>query len=326
MEHLSVNEAAAEIIECEVIPKAERLNIDVLMLNNGAVVLDMGVRAKGGFRAGKFFAEVGMGGLGKLSYCMMPLKNYLVPGLNVFTENPTVCEMSSYVAATKVPWKGSVQLVSGPVRSINGSDAFARSVDYRDPSPRKAVAGVQTAEMPDEELAENIAKACGTAPEKLYIMAARTGCMTGAVQICARNVEQSLPTLYDRGFPMNNILEGNASTPLVSVLDDESIAYGRVNDCLIYGQETNLTVRCKDSEIACMLDDIPFSKNKAVYGKPFQEIFASCKNNWAYVPRDWDAPCKINFSNAAGGNSFTTGKICDAVLESAFFGNGGEIN
>lgn len=324
-DHWSVNEAAADIIEREVLPEAERLNIGVLHLRNGTTVLDMGVRCKGGFRAGKYFAEIGMGGLGRLRYRMLPLDRYLVPGLTVFTEDPCVCEMGSYVAGTRVPWRGDVQVISGPVRSILGSDSFARAIAYRDRNPRRAVAGVQTTALPDEELAGSIADVCGTQPEKLYIMAARTGCMVGAVQVCARNVEQSLPTLWDRGFPMEQILEGNASTPLVCVADDEAVACGRVNDCLSYGQETNLTVRCGDGEIVRMLPDIPFSKNRDVYGTPFQELFARCGNNWAYVPRDWDAPCKINFFNAATGNTYSTGKIGFGPLETAFLGNGGEI-
>ncbi|WP_297870140.1 methenyltetrahydromethanopterin cyclohydrolase [uncultured Oscillibacter sp.] len=325
MEHWSVNEAAACIIEEEILPKANRLNIEVVRLKNGAVVLDMGIRCKGGFRAGKYFAEVGMGGLGRLSFTMIQLERCLVPGLRVFTENPGVCEMASYVAATKVPWKGDLQVISGPVRSIRGSDHFAQLVSYRDPTPQKAVAGVQTTEMPDEELAEGIAQACGISPNRLYIMAARTGCMVGAVQVCARNVEQAMPTVADRGFSMSQILEGNATTPLVSVVDDEAVAYGRVNDCLIYGQETNLTVRCADEAISAMLADIPFSKNQDVYGIPFQELFARCKNNWAYVPRDWDAPCKINFFNITTGNRFTTGRIGYETLEKAFLGDGGTL-
>ena len=326
MEHWSVNEAAAGIIEREILPKAARLNIEVTTLKNGAVVLDMGIRAKGGFRAGKYFAEVGMGGLGRLSYGMIQLQNYLVPGLRVFTENPAVCEMASYVAYTKVLWKGTRQVISGPVRAILGSDAFARSVAYRDPNPRKAVAGIQTTALPDEALAESIAEACGIAPDRLYIMAARTGCMTGAVQVCARNVEQAMPTVYDRGFSMAQILEGNASTPLVSVVDDEAVAYGRVNDCLIYGQETNLTVSCEDGEIAAMLEDLPFSKNKDVYGIPFEELFARCESNWANVPRDWDAPCKVNFYNARTGGIYTAGRIGYVPLEMAFLGDGGRLD
>jgi methenyltetrahydromethanopterin cyclohydrolase len=259
-----------------------------------------------------------------MSYAMLPLTRYLVPGLKVFTDDPALSEMASHVAATRVPWRGDQQVISGPVRAILGSDGFARSIPYRDPNPRRAVAGVQTTVLPDEELAESIARTCGTEPDRLYIMAARTGCMTGAVQVCARNVEQSMPTVYDRGFSMDQIVDGSASTPLVCVVDDEAVAYGRVNDCLIYGQETDLTVRCADGDIEKMLPDIPFSKNADVYGTPFQELFARCRGNWAYVPRDWDAPCKINFFNCATGGAWSTGKIGYAPLEAAFLGNGGD--
>jgi hypothetical protein len=142
MEHWSVNTAAAERIEREVLPNAEKLNIDIVRLSDGATVLDMGVRAKGGFRAGRYFAELGMGGLGRLSYVMLPLGGELVPGLQIITECPAVCEMASYVAATTVSWHGHPQVISGPARSILGSDHFAQAVGYRDPNPAKAVAGV----------------------------------------------------------------------------------------------------------------------------------------------------------------------------------------
>ena len=149
--------------------------------------------------------------------------------------------------------------------------------------------------------------------------------MVGAGQVSARNVEQAMPTVADRGFSMEQIIEGNATTPMVSVVDDEAIAYGRVNDCLIYGQETNLTVRCEDKDITVMLEDIPFSKCTDVYGTPFQILFDRCGNNWAYVPRDWDAPCKINFYNITTGNSYSTGRLNDETLEKAFLGDGGKI-
>lgn len=325
MEHWSVNAAAVQMVEQEVLPNAQRLNIQVHTLANGATVLDMGIHAKGGFRAGKYFAEIGMGGLGKLTYQRVEIGKYQMPGLQVVTENPAVCEMSSYVARVGVPWKGGIQVISGPMRAILRPDDFSQAVDYCDPNPAKTVCGVQTSDMPDEALAEEISKICGLRPDQIYIMAARTGCMVGAVQVCARNVEQSMPTVFDRGFAMSQILQGNAITPVACVVDDEDIAYGRVNDCLIYGQETNLTVSCDDHDIQAMLDDIPFSKNDDVYGTPFQDLFARCGKSWALVPRDWDAPCRINFFNVKTGHSYTTGALCNPVLEQAFIGDGGEL-
>ena len=56
-----------------------------------------------------------------------------------------------------------------------------------------------------------------------------------------------------------------------------------------------------------------------------QQLFDRCGNNWAYVPRDWDAPCKINFFNITTGNSYSTGRLNDETLEKAFLGDGGKI-
>ncbi len=321
----SVNEAAASLIGHTVIPQAEQLQIGINRLRSGATVLDFGVHRKGGFRAGKYFAEIGMGGLGELTYGSMKLQNRLTPSVRITVKAPAICEVSSHVAYWKLNWRGRTVVISGPVRAIRGADKFARAIPYRDSGARQAVACIQTEELPDEELCALISEGVGIPPENLYVLAARTGCMAGAVQVCARNVEQSLPTVLDRGFPMEHIVEATATTPLVSVVDDEAIAYGRVNDCLIYGQESNLYVRCADEEIARMLDDIPFSKNGGVYGVPFFELFGRCGNSWANVPREWDAPCKINFINLTTGTVFSTGRVNATVLEQSFMGGQGVV-
>ena len=54
-------------------------------------------------------------------------------------------------------------------------------------------------------------------------------------------------------------------------------------------------------------------------------LFDRCGNNWANVPRDWDAPCRINFFNRRTGHAYTTGKIGYQTLEAAFIGNGGKV-
>ncbi len=324
--HYSVNNAAADIIEKIVLPQADALDIGVVKLKNGATVLDFGVHSKAGFRAGKYFTEICMGGLGKLTYGSMRLKEHLVPTVRVFTKAPSICVMASHAAYWKVPYRGGRVVISGPVRSVRQQDEFSAAVDYRDDSPRAAVGCIQTEELPDEELLELISEGCGIPCDRLYLLAARTGCVSGAVQVCARNVEQTVPTLFDRGFPMEYIVEGSATTPVVSVVDDEQIAYGRVNDCLIYGQEANIYVRCADEEITRMLPDIPFSKNDdTVYGVPFFDLFKQCGRSWANVPRDWDAPCKVNLINIKTGSVFAAGHLGIDVLERSFMGEGGVV-
>lgn len=316
----SLNKNAERLLKEEVIPRAADLRIGVSRLSNGATVLDMGIHYPGGWLAGKYFAEAGIGGLGQLSFGKMQLRNHLVPAVRVKATRPAICELASHTAYWKIPYEGGVVVISGPVRSIKGADIFARAVDYRDVTTNAGVACIQTTKLPDEGLADLIAKGAGIDTENLYILAARTGTIVGAIQVCARNIEQTLPSLYDRGFPVSAVIQANAVTPVVSVVDDEEIAYGRVNDCLIYGQETNVYVRCEDRLITDILEDIPFVKNRDIYGIEFQKLFDRCQQDWAKVPRDWDAPCKVNFFNLSSGNVFSTGQIGYDVLERSFLG------
>jgi len=316
----SLNDRSAEIIEKEVIPNAEKLNIGVYHLDNGTTVLDMGVFHKGGWLAGKYFTEIGLGGLGELSFTKKKIGNYWMPALKIDVDLPTIAEMSSHVAFWRVPWKGKTVNISGPIRSIRKTDIFSQAVAYQDKWAKKAVAEIQTTELPDEAFTSHIAEQIGYSPQDLYVIVAKTGTLVGAIQVGARNVEQTLPTLFDHGLKMEWIVHANGITPLVSVVDDELIAYGRVNDSLIYGQESNIYLSCEDQVIIDILDSIPFSKNKDVFGIPFQKLFNCCNNDWTEVPRAWDAPCKVNFYNLKTGHSFTTGRLSHEVLEKSFLG------
>lgn len=185
------------------------------------------------------------------------------------------------------------------------------------------MAHIQIDELPDEGMTELIAGAVGRHPRDLYLLAARTGTLTGAAQVCARNVEQSLPSLLDQGFPIDAIVQACGSAPIPAVVDDEQLAYGRVNDGLIYGQETNLYVDCADEEITRLETILPFNKNGDVYGIPFETLFARCDYLWRNVPREWDAPCRVNFFNLRTGHSFSYGALHHGVLEQAFLGSNG---
>lgn len=316
----SLNNNAARLIEDYVRPNKDRLNIDIYKLENGTTILDMGVHAKGGWLAAKAFVDIGLGGLGELSYRKLKIGSNYVPALSVLVDRPSIAEMSSHVARFRVPYKGRNIDLSGPIRSIKGVDEFARAVDYRDVEAKSAVGCIQTTVIPTAEAADLIAGAAGVDPKQLYLVVARTGNIVGAVQVGSRNIEQTLPTLFDHGFNMDDIIQATGITPMISIVDDELVAYGRVNDSLIYGQETNVYLRCEDEKILGVLDELTFVKNKDIYGTPFQEIFARCDNDWTHVPRDWDAPCKINFHNLSSGRSFSTGMLGYQTLENSFLG------
>lgn len=311
----SVNQRAFAIIERDILPHQEQLQVRAHRLKNGAMVLDMGVHEKAGWQAGKLFTETCLGGLGRLDYTTMRLGGHLFPVATVTVDRPSIAELASHDAIFVLEFKGVRTTFSGPFRAIGGMDAYARAVPYRDPWGKKAVCHLQTTQLPDEEMTDALADAIeAVRPEDLYLLVARTGTLAGAVQVSARNVEQTFPTLLDRGFDVNCVLQASGSAPILHMADDEYVAYGRVNDCLIYGQETNLWVDCTDGEIERILPDLTFDKNRDIYGTSFEELFARSDHNWAHVPRDWDAPCKINFFNLRTGHAFSAGRINPETL------------
>lgn len=321
----SLNERALGIIETRILPHLDQIGAQVHILANGATVIDLGVHAKGGWMAAKYFTESNLGGLGELTYTTMQVGSSRLPAATVFVDRPAVAELAAHDAFLYIEYQGVKRSVSGPLRAVTGTDHFAQAVSYRDPHPKKLVAHIQIDQLPDEGMTDLIAAAVGREARDLYLLAARTGTLTGAAQVCARNVEQSLPSLLDQGFPIDAIVQASGSAPIPAVVDDEQLAYGRVNDGLIYGQETNLYVDCGDGDITRLAEILPFNKNKDVYGVPFEELFARCDYLWRNVPREWDAPCRVNFFNLRTGNAFSYGALHDGVLERSFLGtNGGK--
>lgn len=315
-----MNNMAAAIIEEQILPHQDSLQVEAVRLANGATVIDMGVHAKGGWRAAKLFTDTCVGALGEMIYDTMRVGTMLVPAVAIYVDRPAVAQLGSHDAGLYVPYRGRRQGVSGPLRSINGADAWARKISYRDTEAKKAVGHVQTTELPTEELTSIIAERVGFDPKDLYLLAARTGTLVGAVQVCARNIEQVFATIGDREFNIDAIVQACGYTPVVSVTDDEYVAYGRVNDCLIYGQESNLYMDCEDGDITRFLEELPFIKNMDVYGTSFEVLFAQSDHDWAKVRREWDAPCKVNFINLRTGRTFHTGMIHYGVLERSFWG------
>ncbi len=319
----SLNARAFHKIQQEILPHLEALGCQSYILSNGATVIDMGVKAKGGWLAAKLFTETDLGCLGTLEYRTMKMGAHRMPVASIFVDRPNIAELGAHDAFLYVEHHGVKRSVSGPIRTIRGLDHFAQAISYRDSYAEVGVCHIQIDTLPDEALLNSIAEAVQWPVNKLVLLCAKTAGLTGSAQVCARNVEQSLPSLLDQGFPIDNILYACGSSPIPAVVDDEQLAYGRVNDGLIYGQETCLYVDCEDAEIERLKDILPFSKNTDVYGIPFEELFARCENQWCNVPREWDAPCKVNFFNVRSGQKFSIGEIHEGVLLRAFLGDEG---
>jgi methenyltetrahydromethanopterin cyclohydrolase len=321
---LSVNARAVSILKEHVLPRQEQLGITYRKTASGAHLIDMGVEVKNGWRAAKLFTEVSLAGFGRVRFGSRRLLDLTIPTVEVHVDHPLIAEMSSHVAFWRVPVRGRMYNLSGPVRA-KVADSFSAQIDYRDETAEEVVAAFQTDVLPDDEFCRTIAEAAGVRPDQLWMMAARTGTMTGLIQVAARNVEQVLPTLADHGFDLNALRHAAGVSPLVQVNDDEMEAYGRVNDCLIYGQETILYVDCDDREIERLEGLVTMDQpgNEQIFGKPFSELFALCGSDWVKVPRAWDAPASIRFFNLRTGNHRHYGSILEELLYRDVIGHSG---
>ncbi len=88
---------------------------------------------------------------------------------------------------------------SGPMRAAAGKEALFDAIGYRE-QPEFAVGVLETRKMPPDDVCQELAKACGVAPERLTLLAAPTASLAGTVQVVARSVETALHKLFELGL------------------------------------------------------------------------------------------------------------------------------
>ncbi len=316
----SVNQEAVRIVKEQIIPRAEMLNCKVHTLENGATVIDMGVNVPGGYQAGKLFVEATIGGMGVVQFGEFKLGDIELPSIDVYIDRPQeatlVSQFSGWKMDTIDPETNIVSIGSGPARAIAKNDIFSSYWDYTD-IHHEAVFGAQTTVLPDEAVAEQIAKECNLPTENIYILAARTGSLTGSIQICSRTVEASTWRICRKGFDLKNIISGMGTCPIAPVSSSELIAMDRTNTALLYGVTVRYTVDCEDSEIEEVLEQLPFNASKR-FGEDFLDIYEEGKRDFYIVDKDIHTVAYYEFNNVRTGNAFSAGELREDKLKISF--------
>jgi len=317
----SVNQQAAKIVKEEIIPNAEQLNCKVHQLKNGALVVDMGVEMPGGYRAGRLFTEAMIGGMGDIQFGTFQCGAISLPSIDVYIDHPMTSTLSTQFSGWKMKGKnvdGWINPIgSGPARAIARNDVFSQSWDYQD-IHHEAVFGAQTIELPDEDMAEEIAKQCKISPENVYILAARTGSLAGSIQVCSRTVEATGWRLTRKGFDTKKILSGMGTCPIAPPVRDELKAMDRVNTALLYGASVRWLVDCDDSEIESIIDTLPFNASRR-FGEKFIDIFEEGKRDFYLVDKDIHTIARFEITNLSSGHTFRSGELREDLLEESLF-------
>ncbi len=289
-------------------------------LANGVRLVDCGIDAPGGLEAGLRFAEITMGGLGRVSPAALILDGTWFPGVAVATDHPALACLAAQYAGRKVDDDaGYFAMASGPGRALIRGEPLFDDLDV-DERADVAVLCLETRTPPPEPVAARLAERAGVAPEALTLLLAPTASVAGGVQVAARVVETALHKLHELGFDVGQVVGGFGTCPVPPLARKDTAAIGRTNDAVLYGGQVQLTVRAADdAALEALVPRLPSSASDA-HGEPFGDVLE--RAGWDFYAIDplLFSPAEVLVTNAVSGRSFRAGGIDLAVLERSFAG------
>jgi methenyltetrahydromethanopterin cyclohydrolase len=311
---LSLNDRALELAD-RLAADAEALQVDVTPLGNGTRLIDCG---KGGFEAGRYFAEICMAGLGDVAYAPLVFEGRWLPALTVTTDRPAVACLAAQYAGWRLDRDGYFAMGSGPGRALIRAEELYDDLDW-DEDASAAVLCLETREPPPAEVANFVAERAGVPPAALTLVMAPTASIAGSVQIAARVVETALHKLHELDFDVQRVAAGYGSCPLPPVAGDDMAALGRTNDAVLYGGQVHLNVDADDDVLRGLVERLPASASKD-YGEPFGKIFKDADYDFYAIDPLLFSPAVIRLTNVGSGRSFEAGHVNLEVLERSFWG------
>lgn len=318
---ISVNKEAMKIVGA-ILDNPAVFGAAVSRLENGATLIDMGQQAPGSWAAGRAYTLITMGGLGEFSYETFPhpLNGVRLPAVRVMVDLPLLTCCASQIAGWRLEAGDFAPILAGPARALNQKpDPHFDHFSYRD-RHHEAVIAVQTSEPVRPAWAETIAAACQVQPENLYILVAPNRSLVCAVQVSARIVEQTIHRLEEEGLALETIFSAQGFCVLPPLIDDDLIAMGRINDCLLYGGEATFYLRHPDDDFVAGLAQRVAAQASSAYGRPFIEIFEAAGRDFYQIPLDLHSPAVVHLNNLSSGVTHSAGEINEAVLVQSFFG------
>lgn len=309
---LSVNDKALEITE-EMMDWAEELKIESSQLGNGSTVIDCGVNVPGSYEAGRLFTEVCMGGYATTTITTHKVGDVPLAFIDVTTDQPSIACLGAQKAGWQLQVDKYFAMGSGPARALalKPKKTYDR-IGYEDDSDY-AVIALESAQLPDESVAEFIAKECGVDVGNVVMLVAPTACLVGSIQVAGRVVETGVFKINELGFDTTKIVVGAGTAPIAPVVNDDLKAMGSTNDAIIYYGSTMYTVNGVDEEI---FKQVPSCTSKD-YGKPFFITFKDAGYDFFKIDPYIFSPAEITVNDLETGKTFHTGYLnAEVTLES----------
>jgi methenyltetrahydromethanopterin cyclohydrolase len=314
---MGINEMGFEVFE-EMLDYADELQIEVHELENGTVVADAGVKARGGYGAGVYLSRLCLADLAEIQLTPFDIKGVLCPGLQVATDHPAVSCMASQCAMWQIKADKYFAMGSGPARVLarKTKDLYEK-IDFEEFSD-VGVLVLESNKLPDEKVTAHIAEKCDIDPADLRIAIAPTDSVAGLVQVSARVVETGLHKLFCMGFDINTIKSGWGRAPISPISGDATMCMGSSNDAIIYGGETYYTLKYENlEELQQYLKGMP-SEASRDWGAPFYKTFKAAGFDFFKVDHNVFAPARVVMNEIKSRRTFACGRVNLDVLAESF--------
>ena len=311
---VSVNICALNVFQ-RMVAEKEVIDVSVEVMENGSTVVDAGVKAKGGFAAGKYLTELCLGGLGIVTLGSADYSGVELPTIYVHVDRPAIVLLGSQFAGWRISVGKYFAMGSGPARALAlKPKELYEKIAYKDVCD-KAVLVLEADSLPTVEALNYVAQTCGVDPKNLFVAVAPTSSIAGSVQISGRVVEMGLHKLTELGFDPKKVLYGSGRAPIAPSHPKFAQAMGRTNDMLLYAGATYFEVACDtDDEIKEVVKKVPASSSPA-YGRPFYEIFKEANYDFYKIDPGLFAPASITVNNVKTGSTFAAGYLSMETLK-----------
>ncbi len=313
MAALSVNQMAWKIAQ-KLLDNPESYGVAVSKSTAGATVIDAGVKAQGGFQAGKKLTELCLGGAGKAQLGFKTYGDITFPSITVSSDFPAIAMLGSQFAGWRIKDGDQIAIGSGPVRALalKPKDVF-EEIGYKDTSD-KAVLTLESNILPSDTLIEKVTAASNTKPENLIVVVAPTASISGLTQVAGRVVEVGIHKLRTLGLSPKVIRYALGYAPIPPLGTDFELAMARTNDAILYGGTVYCTVDYDDeAKLQSIIQQAPSMASKD-YGKPFLQIFREADKDFYKIDHGLFAPAALIINNAKTGRTFKAGQINPKVL------------
>ncbi len=314
---MGINELGFEVFE-EMLDFEDELQLEVTELDNGTVVIDAGVNARGGLGAGLYLSRLCMADLADIQITPTDIKGILVPGIQVATDHPGVACMASQCAMWQIKADKFFAMASGPARALaHKTKELYEKIGFEEFSD-VGVLVLESSKLPDSKVSAQIAEKCGIDPADLRLAVAPTDSVAGMTQVSARVVETGLHKLFTMGFDINTIKSGWGRAPIAPVVGDATMCMGASNDSIIYGGETYYTLEYENiEELQQYLKGMPSVASRD-YGAPFYKTFKAAGFDFFKVDHNVFAPAKVVANELKSRRTFVCGKVNPVVLMESF--------